>query len=130
MANKPFLDIKIDGAKQLARTFKRMPAGLRTRGYRYALTAASRKLRDKVKSAAPRDTGLLKKSLKTLVRVNSRDHYGGITVKKEAFYWFWQEYGTRNQQPRPFVYNTFQAMANDIVKSYTDAINKYLGTLK
>ena len=78
---------------------------------RRTITRVAAKVRDDIRSRAPKGDGTLRKAIKSRRRRGQRgmieaavfiEH--GPQAKNDAFYWFFLEFGTRFMDYRPFIY--------------------------
>lgn len=68
------LVLKVFGVPECLEAFRELPRGMRNRHMRIAMNAGGGIIRDSAVAHAPRETGLLRKSLKVKVRVPDASH--------------------------------------------------------
>lgn len=103
--------IKIDGLEGLQEMLGTVAPREARNLNRATIHAIAGVVRDDARRRAPRDTGTLKKAIKTKRRrpKNPDAPYSDVMVehgnnaKHDAFYWRFIEYGTTNQAARPFI---------------------------
>lgn len=77
---------------------------------RRTVTKIAAQVRNDIRAAAPKDTGTLRKAIRSKRNRGTRDEVeAGVYIttgkgaKHNAFYWHWIEFGTQRLPARPFV---------------------------
>lgn len=108
--------IKLTGGKELLEKLKTLPDKVQTKVMRHAVADGINVIRNDIRSRAPILTeneglngphlpGTLLKSIRARVLRNPDRNTvkAGILILPEAFYWRFNELGTRHQPARPFI---------------------------
>lgn len=99
---------EIRGMAQLQRTMSAFPGNLQQTALRESVEKAAEVFRSDAAVHAPRDTGLLARSI-YLRRARARkfrEQYD-VRVRARAYYWTFQEFGTSTTSPQPFMRPAF-----------------------
>jgi HK97 gp10 family phage protein len=104
------MSIRIDGIDEIEDILGSLAPRVARNVNRSAIHAVANEIRNEAKIKAPRQTGTLKKGIKSRRRRprNPDKPYSdvyvtaGKNVRNDAFYWRFVEYGTQTQAPRPF----------------------------
>lgn len=127
----------VSGLKELVAAIKGLPTELGGKALQGAVAAAAGKVRDDVKRRAPVDTGKLREAVymvrdKQLTTPFRAVYHVGVragrkwrsktlksgkrTTDRDAFYWRWVEFGTKDQPKRPFLRPGFEAQKDAAVE--------------
>ena len=128
------MSIKIYGIRDVINDIQKMDLAVRKAKGR-AIKKGTDKLRDAIRQAAPKDSGLLKRSINSRVK-----HYANNTVSSayvgmdaDAQYWIPLEFGHSNGiggkpvPPKPFVYNTRDRVLPGILDEIENEIDGTIG---
>lgn len=104
------MSIRIDGIDEIENILGTLAPRVARTVNRSAIHAVANEIRNEAKQKAPRQTGALKKSIKSRRRRprNPDKPYSDVYVqtgkqaRNDAYYWRFVEYGTKTQSPRPF----------------------------
>lgn len=107
------MKIEIFGIDDVIEDLKKMDRASRKASAK-SVRSVTNKMRNAIKQAAPQDSGVLKKSIKSRVRTYDKGAVasGSVVIEAEARYWIPLEFGHSNGidgkpvPPKPFVYNT------------------------
>lgn len=116
------------GLKQANRALKKLPESGREAAQQVFNTTAFHFAR-MAASAAPRDTGLLARSISWAPRPRSLSAVVTIDTKA-AFYWKFQEFGTKNQSGTPFLRPTAVRLAPEHQANLQRALEKTLAQME
>ena len=110
-----YMNIKIEGAKELERKLVSMEPKLARKHVMRTLRMAARPILTRAKALVPVETGALKKSLK-IRALKKRKHSHGVMVATskgwfagDEFYGAFVEFGTNRTPSHPFVRPAFDA---------------------
>lgn len=137
---------EIKGGKELARILKLLPKEIGAKVLTSALMSGAGVIQREIQERAPvrkgstakafgsgrrsarnkgRLSGFLSKSVKRRrVRGGSNKQAGVAITMGNAFYWFFQEFGTSRQAARPFIRPAFEAAGPRAVVKITDELAK------
>ena len=133
--------ITIDGAKELEKKLRDLGAQAEKKVYRQALRAGAKVVQVAAKAKAPKDTGLLRKSIKVRAGKRSRGQIEvNVCVDPIAFYWrFFEEGFYRGKRmggrkmrqeangrpwvpPRPFIRPAWDEQKSNALRIITDKL--------
>ena len=112
-------NLKIIGLDELADDFKELEKSMAKKVVRAAARAGARVATNKIKQAAPKKSGKLKKSIKVKNLKQSETPSGatsGVTFGDAFHGWFLEE-GTVNMAAQPFTRPTWDANIDEIEKA-------------
>lgn len=92
---------------------------------RKALYEITHDLKEDIIARTPRDTGQLRESLRTRVRVTPRIAYGRVYTVASGFYWRFLEQGTDDLPPNPFVAPVVRDIEQRIYEAFRRAWNRW-----
>jgi len=117
-----YMDIKIEGAKELEKKLLSFEPKLGRKIIRQALRAGAKVIHTAAKANVPVDTGALKQSLKVKAMRKRRHSYGVMVAtsdgwfKGDEFYGAFLEFGTSKMPAKPFVRPAFDAEKDNAEK--------------
>jgi HK97 gp10 family phage protein len=104
MAKRVAQNITVEGLDEVIATLKDVTPREAINLARSTVHAIAGKVRDEIRKDAPRDRGVLKKSIVSVRRRGTPTTVqSDVVVKPDAFYYFFQEFGTVKQPARPFI---------------------------
>lgn len=104
MSNKPFVEFKLEGAKELDRVLKDLPKGVNKNVLKSGLRKAGKQILTDARAGAPVLKGVSKKSIK--IRVMTRTKVpAALSIGPSADNWFLKliEFGTARIAANPFM---------------------------
>ena len=129
-----FIDISIVGDKKLQAKLKKLEFKLQKKIVRNALSRAILPVRNKAKSLAPYDSGLLKQSIKRKRGSKKGMAYAkivtgtrlelGIPIDAKGYYPAAIEYGTSKQAAKPFMRVALAQLRTHVIKKTGDYIDE------
>ena len=129
--------IKVEGLQGLQDTLTNIAPREAQRLNRATVHALAGEVRDAARLKAPKDTGTLKKAIKSRQgRPKDKDHpfsdvivHSGKTAKYDAYYWRFVEFGSLGQPEHPFIRPAAMAVRNDVVPMYREHFQRKLEAL-
>lgn len=131
--------IKLDGLQEVYKMFDDIAPRDARNLNRAAVHGLAGVVRDEARQNAPRDEGVLKKAIKSVRRRPKNPDFPfsdvmvthGRSVKNDAFYWRFVEYGTVDQPARPFLQPAVDNLRGQVSAIYTEQfMKKYARLLK
>jgi HK97 gp10 family phage protein len=129
-----FIDISVVGNRELQRKLRRLEVKLQKKIVRNAINRAILPVRDKAKSLAPVDSGILKSKIKRKTKVKNgvaraRIVTGtrmelGIPVDAKGYYPAAIEFGTQHQPARSFMRAAITALRVHVLQKTGDYIDE------
>ena len=127
MAKMARISGSIEGLEDLRWTFRNLAPKEARNLARVTQFAVAQKVRDVIRRNAPKDTGTLEKAIVAVRRRGTPDQpvsevivTRGKGQKHDAFYWFWQEFGTVKMPPQPFVIPSVEEVRPDLPVIYRE----------
>lgn len=125
-----WLEVKVEGALELAADLRRLPLDLRKKVYRPALRSAGLFVSSEVRKTLPKRTGELRKrkSVPVQVRIRHKYHAANIGLTKKSWYGYYIEYGARQMkntetgQLRRFL----DERSDEIAERFYEAVRKFI----
>lgn len=147
--------IKVQGLDQLLKNLEQLPQELVSKNgglVRTALFKATKRVRERARATAPRDTGNLSRNVIAVrdkePRANGASERYVVTVRKkrwtkqakeratrlqsgkidyrrsgDAYYWRWVEFGTATQRAQPFLRPAFEGEKEQAVADFKDSLS-------
>ena len=112
------IDVSLENVSSVTRLFRRLPSAVQRSVVRKSLRSAANLARDRLRAAAPVDTGRLRRSIRTSVRVDSRKAEALVYVLADARYWLVLEYGDHDTPPRPFAAPALAGIEDEIFAEF------------
>jgi len=117
--------VEIEGAKFVRNTMKDlMPREARNIARR-AVVAVARQVRDTARENAPRDSGTLKKAIRSRRSKGGRDKANaevnvttGTEARRDGWYWHFIEFGTTKMKAQPFIQPTLAEWRNKAAAAF------------
>lgn len=120
------VSMKIDGLKSLERELKRLDVKVRKNILRRALTAAANPIVKEAKLLAPKDSGMLRKSItKKVSGARASNNYTAavdIGIRGRAFYGTFVELGTSTVRKQPFLRPAMDSKKNEAIAAFKKKI--------
>jgi len=124
--------VKIDGLEGLEDVLAGVGPRVARNLNRSTIHAMAGIVRDDARANAPRDSGTLRKAIKSVRRKpkNPDQPYSDVVVesgkdaKYDAYYWRFVEYGTINQAARPYIQPAVDALAAQVPTVYREEFFK------
>lgn len=140
MANA--IKIEVEGLKELRMKMEQLGPKLAKRGLRSAANAGIQVIKKEAKALAPMDTGRLKKKAIYVKRSKSESsptkevYILGVRVgrkeqkkERDAYYWFFHEFGTRFIAARPFIRPAFETKKYEALEKFKQKLKEKLDLL-
>lgn len=154
------IEHKLEGADELIKTMENIPPRLVKKNLRRATNQGATFVRDEAKRLAPRDTGRLRKNIKSKGRRGKRTYtkasvfvqVGDRTQQrmiggqfgsgssdfrnnpKDSWYWIFLERGTSEMPPQPFIRpavdSQFQKVTRHVVRETDQGIKREMAQLR
>jgi HK97 gp10 family phage protein len=125
-----YMNIKIDGAKELEKKLLSFEPKLGRKVVRQALRKGAKVIQSAAKSNVPVKSGALKKSIKVRALKKRRQSYGVMVATSEGwfkgdeFYGAFLEFGTSKMPAKPFVRPAFDSEKGNAEMIVTSEIRK------
>lgn len=120
------MTIKIDGLKELRRELRKLPGNVQRRVIQSATRAGAVIIRDEARRRAPKDRGILEKSI--IIKKSRRSSNSSIVFSigpsKKAYYGYFVELGTRFQSPQPFLVPALVENEGAIIKQMANRMRR------
>ena len=134
------IGMELKGFDDVERLMKQLPIKMRRKHLRRATNQSIRIVRDEIKKRAPRDTGRLKRNIKSRGRRGKRGYLkasifiqsggrtgGGAkgafrTDKNDAFYWIFLERGTKHIKARGFIRKSVDRKFRPVLRKFVDVV--------
>lgn len=118
-------DVQITGLRELDDALRELAGPAARRAMRKGMRQGANVVRDEAKARAPKDTGNLKKSIRT----RERREEGGwmryaIEVRRRAFYGRFLEFGTSKMAAKPFLRPAAENKTAEAVERMRDAMGE------
>ena len=107
---------RIEGLEHAIRQFRRAPEVAR-KHIGEAIRRTELSAADRVFDSAPRDTGLLRRSVES----KTTGLIARIVIEAEAYYWRFVEFGTVKMSARPFIRPSAEQEQAPMIKRISDA---------
>lgn len=119
--------VKVDGVKEITDILEDIAPRQAANLARATVHGVAGEIRDEARAKAPRDDGILRKSIKTKRR---RMKFGlivsDVIVERRAFYWRFHEYGTTKTAELAFFLRSLRAIEPRLPGIYRDQFGKKL----
>lgn len=126
-------EVQITGLKELRAMSEKVAPKVAMRLARNAVHKTAGQVRNAMRKRAPRDDGTLRKAIHTKRRRGTPDTVvsdvriaHGNTVKHDAWYWHFIEFGTVKTAAKPFIRPTVDEFEQQIPKIFRDEFGKQL----
>jgi HK97 gp10 family phage protein len=120
--------ITLEGVEDLTHVFDSLLLREAQNLNRATVHAVASEIAKKAKSAAPVDTGVMRKGIKAKRRraLDPNNPVSEVTVDRSGFYWRFYEFGTKDQPARPFFTPAINEMRGQIRAIYKQKLYEKL----
>lgn len=112
--------IKLTGLDELEQMLKDVLPADAKKALQGTTNKLADKMRDRLRAAAPKDSGLLEKQIKARAIKSKKPNHpaAGVFIGDDAFYWRFLEYGTVNMPAKPFIARTVEQNRSSVVSTF------------
>lgn len=122
--------VEIKGLKELTKQLKKLPKDLQRKELRAAALAGAGQVRDEARKMAPVKTGRVKEDIRARYKPRQGPadmiYMVGVVDRKKhtAYWWRFNEFGTKHQPARPFMRPAFDMVQNRIIRIFKERLKK------